>query len=345
MPNVLEAPVSAKADRLEDSTPLLDRRDDLLARWKRDGALYFRQVIDPEAIAAVRNTYMEQLQVLGLVADGETQPIWTGGRKVDGKRASPVADGVWQGLVRHPSFDRVIRTFLGEAPSWVPIVVHRTTPPLGVPAHGDIYQGRHQDGPFNFGIGFITCWVPLMDIDDAVGGLAVAPGSHTRSYHGLSQGEIPTYASPIAPGLIADDQWVRPDYRIGDMLMFHGMTAHAGLPNASDRFRLSIDVRYIPSSEAEPIVGIVDGFDGSALNLVLALGDRLRFEVDQDTMVRGPKGLRVIGEELTDVLFEGAEVIAIPDREGHARLIRSVSRKYVDLPASWFSELLAGWVG
>ena len=340
----IQSPSQASDDLgLPDSTPLIDRPDDLRARWEHDGVLYFRQVVDPAAIAAVRNDYIAHLQELGLVADGATTPIWTGIKQVDGKRATKISDQVWQQLVRDPSFDRPIRAFLGETPSWVPIVVHRSSPPVGMTG-SDVYQGRHQDGVFNFGINFITCWVPLMDIDAEVGGLAVVPGSHKRSYYDYAENEIPNQALPIAPGKIADNSWRRPDYKAGDILMFHGMTAHAGLPNASDRFRLSIDVRYVAGSAQKPVVGHVTGFNGRVVDLAADSGRQIRLQVDDGTMVRGPKGNRVVGDALSSVLFEGANVIAMPDREGHAKLVRSVSRKYVDIPAAWFSELPAGWV-
>lgn len=338
------APVPLTGDQgLPDSTPLIDRPEELRARWETDGVLYFRQVVDPAAIAAVRGNYIARLQELGLVASGATEPIWTGLNKVDGKRASKIDDRVWQQLVHEPSFTRPIRAFLGKDPAWVPIVVHRSAPPVGMPGN-DMYQGRHQDGVFNFGIEFITCWVPLMDIDAQVGGLAVVPGSHQRSYYDYGEGEIPSQAGAIAPGKIADELWRRPDYKVGDILMFHGMTAHAGLPNLSDRFRLSIDVRYTPKPDPAPVVGTIEGFDGETVQLAGQGGETVRLRVDEQTMVRGPKGNRVLGDALRSVLFDGANVIAMPDRLGHARLVRSVSRKYIDVPAAWFSELPADWV-
>ncbi len=35
----------------------------------------------------------------------------------------------------------------------------------------------------------------------------------------------------------------------GDVLLFHSMTVHKGIPNRSDKLRMSIDVRYQPVSE------------------------------------------------------------------------------------------------
>jgi hypothetical protein len=333
---------SQDIDGLPDSTPLLDDPAALHARWEEDGVLYFPGVVDAEAVAAVRRQYVSHLQEVGVVAEGATDPVWTGLDRLDGALATKIADSVWRDLVGHHSFDSVIRKFLGEAPSWVPIVVHRASPPAPASQPGDPFQGRHQDGPFNYGIEFVTCWVPLMDIDATIGGLAVAPGSHKRSFYDFSDG-LPQRPGPIPAGKIPETAWRRPDYKAGDILMFHSMTAHSGLPNRSDRFRLSLDVRFLPGSQPTPMVGVVSGFDGVAVEITTAEGNR-RLEVDGETMVRGPKANRVIGEQQSTVLFAGANVIAVPDREGHAKLVRSVSRKYLDLPSAWFTELPRDWV-
>lgn len=335
--------VSNSTSELPDAMQLIDQPAELRALWERDGVLYFRQAVDPDAIAQVRQHYIERLQELGLVAEGADAPIWTGLEQVDGKAATKVPDTIWQDLVHHPSFDRPIRAFLGEAPAWVPIIVHRSAPPLPGKMP-DPFAGRHQDGVFNAGIDFVTCWVPLMDIDETVGGLAVVPGAHNQSFYDQKPGELPGQAGAIAAGRIPDELWVRPDFKAGDILMFHAMTPHAGLGNLSDRFRLSIDVRYVRSSDPRPIVGWVGDFNGKVVEISEEEGGRSQLCVDTDTMVRGPKGNRVEGEELGAILFKGAHVIAVPDREGHARLVRSVSRKYVDVPAAFFSELPADWV-
>lgn len=345
MPEASITPDAPRADiaGLPDSTPLLDDVARLRARWEEDGVLYFRNVIDPAAIAAVREDYIRHLKEMDVIAGEAVDPVWNGIDRVDGKRATKVHDSIWQALTQDPSIDHVVRRFLGEAPRWVPIVVHRTSPPADPKLIDDLFFGRHQDGAFNFGIDFATCWIPLMDIDQTVGGLAVVPGSHKASLYDFPDG-MPGKAAPIAPGKIAEHEWRRPDYQVGDLLMFHSMTAHAGLPNFSDRFRLSIDVRYLPESSLPPMVGFVESFDGDSVSLIDGAGEHHRFDIDDQTMVRGPKGSRVLGDELAGVLFEGANIIAVPDHGTHARLVRSVSRKYIDLPASWFTEFPAGWV-
>jgi hypothetical protein len=318
---------------------LLHDHQALRARWDADGVLYFKNVIDQDTISAVRNEYLARLKDVGVVAQAETQPIWSGLNRLDGKLARPIADDVWRGLVTSPSFDAVVSNFLGEAPTWVPIVVHRAAPPAGPSIGVDNFQAGHQDGIYNYGIDFITCWVPLMDIDEEVGGLAVVPGSHGK-YH---YGQRPN-AGVNRTGVFPDSAWRRPDYKPGDLLMFHSMTAHAGLPNRSDKIRLSVDIRFLPGSAPKPIVGTVIGYDGTTVKMQAESGEHLNLIVDEESVIRGPKGTPLLAEARTGVLFPGAAIIAVPDTSGRAKLVRSVSRKYLDLPATWFTELPPNWV-
>lgn len=331
-------------EELPDSTPLLGDHARLRARWDADGVLFFRDVISHAAIARVRDAYLARLKEVGVVADGETEPRWSGRNRVDGARATPIGDEVWRGLVADPSFDRVVRSFLGEAPAWVPIVVHRAAPPLPANAPAETFGTRHQDGPYNYGIDFVTCWVPLMDIDDTVGGLAVVPGSQKGSLYPVDPARNTGERVGIPADAIPDAAWRRPDYKVGDLLMFHSMTAHAGLPNRSDRMRLSTDIRFLPGSVAKPLVGRMLAADEAAISLAEESGTEVSLVIDERTVVRGPKGHPVFGGDRAGVLFPGANLIVVPDERGHAKLIRSVSRKYIDLPATWFEQLPANWV-
>lgn len=324
-----------------DSTPLLSDRGKLRERWEADGYLYFRGVIDTAAIAAVRNEYLAKLKDVGLVAEGESEPVWSGLDHLDSSLATPISDEVWRKLVADPSFDSLVRRFAGVSPSWLPIVVHRAAPPAE-PARiaGDPFFAGHQDGVNNFGMDLITCWVPLMDIDEAVGGLAVVPGTHKAAHYN----KHPAETNVVRSGVFPDSAWLRPNYKAGDVLMFHNMAVHAGLPNRSNMMRLSVDIRFLADPGSQPVVGSVIGFDGTKVQLAVASGERVELTVDDETIVRGPKGTPVFGDARNGVLFPGAEVIAAPEATGRATLVRSVSRKFLDLPAAWFKELPANWV-
>jgi 1-deoxypentalenic acid 11beta-hydroxylase len=239
----------------------------------------------------------------------------------------------------------VVAKFLGEAPAWVPIVVHRAAPPADKASIGpDPFKAGHQDGVYNYGIEFITCWVPLMEIDETVGGLAVVPGSHKEIHYGKNQGAAQGTANIGRTGVFPDSAWRRPDYKPGDLLMFHSMTAHAGLPNSSGKFRLSVDIRFLPGSMPTPIVGAVRAYDGAQLQIQTEADETVTLTVDAATAVRGPKGNQLLGEARPGVLFPGAAIIAAPDAGGRAKLVRSASRKYLDLPADWYTVLPPNWV-
>jgi hypothetical protein len=330
-------------DELPDSSPLLADPDALRARWRDDGVLFFRNAVGPSAVAAVRDEYLARLKELGVVDRDASDPVWNGHDRLDGGLARPIADDVWRTLVADPALDGLVRTFLGEAPIWLPIVVHRTAPPAAAGTDPQPFAARHQDGIYNYGIDFITCWIPLMDIDDTVGGLAVAPGSHKASLYPPDVFKDPNRRVGIPEGAIPDAAWRRPDYKAGDLLMFHSMTAHAGLPNRSDRLRLSMDIRFLPASAA-PVVGQVAAADDGRVELATPSGEPVAFVIDDRTIVRGPKGHPVTGPDRDRILFAGADIIVMPDADGHAKLIRSVSRKYVDLPAGWYEKLPANWV-
>lgn len=341
--NSLARPHPIKIDELPDSTPLLREPEKLRARWREDGVLFFRDLVSQPAISKVRAEYLARLKELRVVDAEDTTSNWNGHDRLDGTLARPISDDTWRELVSDTGIDNMVRTFLGEAPIWLPIVVHRTAPPLPADSAPEVFGTRHQDGIYNYGIDFVTCWIPLMDIDDDVGGLAVVPGSHKASLYPPDVFKDPNKRVGIPAGAIPDADWRRPDYKAGDLLMFHSMTAHAGLPNRSGKLRLSMDIRFLPTSSA-PFVGRVAGVSETDLTMTTQGGATERFAIDERTIVRGPKGHPVYGKDREGVLFSDAEIIVMPDERRHAKLIRSVSRKYVDLPATWYETLPANWV-
>src|SRR3546814_15758433 len=99
-----------------------------------------------------------------------------------------------------------------------------------------------------------TCWIPLMEIDERIGGLAVIPGLHKGDFF-HDRNDPPQYRIP--QGALPADKWHRSLYRPGDMVMFHKMTPHSGLPNTSERFRMSMAVRVPPMTGELQIIGEV----------------------------------------------------------------------------------------
>ncbi len=107
-----------------------------------------------------------------------------------------------------------------------------------VPPHQDITYNQHLSD-------FLTVWVPLVEIDDVCGGMAVFEGSQNE------------------PELLDDsksEQWLaavsttgfrnracRP-MSPGDLIIFNKQLIHVSQPNVSTRTRLSIDMRFFPDT-------------------------------------------------------------------------------------------------
>ena len=87
-----------------------------------------------------------------------------------------------------------------------------------------------------------SAWLPLGEINQQMGGLAVAPGSHHARFLEHRKPEDSRFSGVSFAD--ADRVWHRSDYSPGDALIFHSLTLHRGLPNVSDRVRLSVDYRY-----------------------------------------------------------------------------------------------------
>jgi len=304
---------------LRESNDALDRPDLLKQRWADDGYLFFRNVIDPAAIGALRAEYMRRLKDQGLVDAVDAPPVWTGVPSASPKPIERMDEQHWRRLVSDPSFSELMSTVLGETPNWIPIVSYRAKVPVET-SSPETFHNRHQDGYFNAGIDFRICWVPLMDIDSILGGLTIAPGTHKRGpLH--NDDAPPTYDIPR--DAIADSEWRRSDYHVGDVLIFHHLVAHAALDNLSDKLRLSIDVRAVPASSPQPIIGEVTAFDDHLLHLQRSDDSEACVRLNDETYVRGIGNARLKQDEWTSVLYPGNQVIVAVDGSGDPTVVRS----------------------
>jgi len=115
------------------------------------------------------------------------------------------------------------------------------------PARDEFTTKAHQDFPNVQGTTEVyTAWLTLIDCPMAVGPLQVAAGSHTA---GVYEFGIAGGAGGIEITDPLDGRWVSSDFAVGDVLLFHSMTVHKGVPNRSDRLRMSMDVRFQRVSE------------------------------------------------------------------------------------------------
>ena len=244
-----------------DSTELLDNASGLRERMHRDGYLFLSRLVAAERALAVKRDIMALLREHFIIEDdGASEPLWSGGPQPTEREYLAFYERIveldsFQELARSPEIIAVVEA-LAEGPVqvWEQQLVRIVYPdPDATVAQG---VGAHQDGDPTLGYRashFHTAWISLMEIDSVVGGLAVAPGSHRL---GLlrSAGAAPSSGAgkPAADyGLDpAALTWVSSEFVPGSTVIFHCLTAHRGMPNHSDRIRLSCDYRYQPAGDS-----------------------------------------------------------------------------------------------
>jgi hypothetical protein len=213
-----------------------------------EGYLFFRGVLDRAEVLRTKSDLVRLLQEQGLVKPG-SEPIWSGASLDQIDDVALYSLSSYQQL-SEGSAKRLAKKVFGEPVFMFKNPNIRYTLPENsmyvTPAHQDLYFIRGTDS-------FCTLWIPLMDLDQSMGGLALAAGSHKHGLREhLDQQGVYSYVfkgrqqKGVSPDEI-HEPWLTSDYHPGDALVFHNLTLHWGLPNRSDRIRLSIDTRVQPA--------------------------------------------------------------------------------------------------
>jgi hypothetical protein len=235
-----------------DSSSLRDDGAALAARMQRDGYLFLPALLPRADLASVQ-------QQIGKIA---RDAGWL-------RRDAPVDDAIadvsgfcvdpdptylktlrqinrledYHALKHHPIMIDLFERMLGG-----PILPHPRVLMRNIfPARDEYTTKAHQDFPNVQGTTEVyTAWMPLIDCPMEVGPLQIAAGSHTNGVYdfGIAGG-----AGGIEIKDPLEGTWVSADFRLGDVLLFHSMVVHKGVPNRSNKLRMSMDVRYQLVSE------------------------------------------------------------------------------------------------
>ena len=238
--------LKAKAQPLYDSTPDWGDKPTLKKRAEEYGYLYFKGLINKEETLALKRKFLEVYKKHRL----DVEPVtYYGG-------SGP--DGYWTDILHLYDFHKFPHNqkCLKEAADiatggdcllvsrLIARVIHPQDRALTTLPHQDtIYSSEHEQA--------YTCWVPLGDVPEKMGGLMVAKGSHkdgcipAEEYFFDKDNKMMT----TWPDNVEDYEWHTTDYEVGDFLMFHFRTIHAGSHNESAHVRFSCDFRMIPKSE------------------------------------------------------------------------------------------------
>jgi ectoine hydroxylase-related dioxygenase (phytanoyl-CoA dioxygenase family) len=230
-----------------DSSGLISDGSALASRMRRDGYLFLRNLLPRNDVVAVARQIGEIARDAGWLR--RDQPVEeaiadTSGFCVDPdptylrtlRRINRLED--YHALEHHPLLIDLLERMLGG-----PILPHPRVLMRNIfPQHEEYTTKAHQDFPNVQGTTEVyTAWMPLIDCPLHVGPLQIATGSHVNGVYdfGLAGG-----AGGIEITDPLEGRWVSGDFAAGDVLLFHSMTVHKGLPNRSDKLRMSMDVRY-----------------------------------------------------------------------------------------------------
>jgi len=241
---------------MKDASALLDNPGALREQGRRDGYLFFRGLLDPKPIRAVRQQILEICARHGFlepgvpseksqardgffIAESSSDPVY----RAYYKDIQKLRD--FHALAHHPDLLRIRSVIFGEEAMTHPLVILRTIFPNAVqhttPPHQEYYfiHGSKQTW---------TAWIPLGDCSKSLGSLTVWPGSHKKGF-------LPVVPAEGGAGLIQvvfpeEPTWAEADYECGDFVTFHNLTVHKALPNLSENeLRISLDCRAQPRSD------------------------------------------------------------------------------------------------
>jgi hypothetical protein len=241
--------VVAPSTELRDSSDLFGYEGALRARIAIDGYVFMRRLLDPAAVAGVGRVGLGFLQEAGWT---ETGPDPVTARPRAPVRAVRMRDAVpdpgYRRILADPGFNSLpyvtplaalMGQILGPTGFCYPMKLPRIVYPCSiVPRPPGTYIHRDYRAVQDM----FTAWVPLGSVPTTLGGLAIEPGSQRRPltrdrYRSLDR---------LEPG------WLTTDYEPGDVLVFHGLTTHAALPNRSPRLRFSAEYRWQLADQPAP---------------------------------------------------------------------------------------------
>lgn len=230
-----------------DSTAVVNNGPELRERMERDGYLFIRGLLPIDKLESLRLQLLEIARDAGWVK--KDAPLEQAIADLNGfcVEPEPKYSEVYlkmyklrdfQAIYHHPELIAFFEKLLDDTVLLHPSVIGRTIFPqreaYTTPAHQDFIP--IQGSPDTY-----TAWIPLSDIPKELGGLQIASGSHR---HGVFEHRPALGAGGMEVIDPLEGTWVGNPFNQSDVLIFHSMAVHKGLPNKTDRLRLSLDGRY-----------------------------------------------------------------------------------------------------
>lgn len=260
------------ADRLGWLTPTdpASPMEALRARYRQDGYLWLKGVLDRAEVLAFRRRYFEAMAEAGLIAAGSdpTLGLYGGGgedrRRIGALHIEIVRWARYEAFCMAEPILRFYESFLQG-----PVYLHKrklirdTRPgdPACTGAHYDLVYLRGGTDQL------CTSWIPIGDTPVEMGGLCYLEGAdawgrtleaeyQARSAALSPEERIKAFNQYMSAGWLTKDlatlaqdvgtRWLVADYEAGDMVVHSPYMVHASTMNvdAGHRIRLSTDIRY-----------------------------------------------------------------------------------------------------
>ncbi|MFE3459293.1 phytanoyl-CoA dioxygenase family protein [Nocardiopsis aegyptia] len=288
---------------LKDSSDIAHDPDLLRTRIRRDGYVFFRGLLDPEPIRALASRVLRALQAEDWLEPGpapERARLRPPARDFKnqnfyGGYTALQSQEYFHALPHSPELTSVMAGLIGPDVFIHPRKVGRLVWPTGMGTTPGIYT--HQDFVVEGVPDMFTSWVPFVDCSRDLGGLSILTGSQNEG--------VVARLHQVDPD---DERWATTDYRVGDVLVFHCLTAHAALPNRTDGLRLSGDYRWQSAGQALPSDALLPHLHGSVPGW-----DELTRGWDSTAWVDPPTGVDVVdrlGGEMPAI--DGSPFVSVP---------------------------------
>jgi ectoine hydroxylase-related dioxygenase (phytanoyl-CoA dioxygenase family) len=240
-----------------NSTHVVHDPAELQSRLAEDGYLYFEGLLPRDDVMEVRRDVLKALDRAGwihpksppMVGRVGTAPAREGDDSFFAALDEVQRVESFHSLAHHERLVSAMQAVVGPTAFPHPLKIAR----LIFPDFEAISTPPHQDFPNNQGTpGLTATWVPLGDLDEVLGGLAILRGSHKWGVlpvtNHLGAGNR---CAVLPPDLLESCRWVTTDFHAGDVLVFPSLTVHAALHNLSATlFRLSVDFRWQAEHES-----------------------------------------------------------------------------------------------
>jgi hypothetical protein len=250
----------------EDASPLLGDPEALRALCRRDGFLFFRNLLPRDDCLEVERDFVDLLHQFDWIDQQQDSELGTrthadpGSKDYGGEEFEPFFKTFQQlesfhSLAHAAPLLHALRVLFDEEPLVHPRHIARIVFP-------NVNEGKtmpHQDWIHVQGcVNTMTAWIPLGPVPKASGGLVALRGSSSfglRPHYRVGRLGLEGGAGGIgglpAPLERRGCEWATTDYQRGDVLLFDSLCLHQALPNVGDRVRLSLDYRY--SAISQPV--------------------------------------------------------------------------------------------